>query len=115
MHAVIPKESQDNDEVEEKIKSCEQGEAIKANTQEEKKIEESLYTLRNTSLAALFVVNLLWILVLNTTCIVFVEIHAYIKLFRVKTFELVFLSLYALLLFIQFAAMIIHRITTLTA
>ncbi len=110
-HTVIPKESQDNDEVEEKIKSCEQGEAIKANTQEEKKIEETLYTLRNTSLAALFVVNLLWILLLNT--IEFVEIHAYIKPFRVKTFELVFLSLYALLLFIQFAAMIIHRITTL--
>ena len=78
---------------------------------EEKKIEESLSTLRNTSLAALLVVNLLWILLLYT--IEFVEIHGYIEPFGVKTLELVFLSLYALLLFIQFAAMIIHRIITL--
>ena len=43
----------------------------------------------------------------------FVEIHDYIEPFGVKMLELVFLSLYALLLFIQFVAMIIHRIITM--
>ncbi len=75
---------------------------------EEDHMKKSLLQLRNTSLGVLFIVNIMWFLLLYTVEIA--ELGFFIK--ETRAFQLLFLSVYAFIMVIQFFMMLCHRLIT---
>lgn len=74
-----------------------------------KDIHKSLQSLRNSALAILLLVNLMWIVLLSV--LTFTQLEQY-KI-DPRAFQLLFLAIYGFILLIQFFTMIAHRGVTL--
>ena len=72
-------------------------------------LKKALKTLRNATLAVLLLINIMWIVLLYT--LQFPELQKYNL--PTKAFEILFLAVYALIILVQFGAMIVHRGVTL--
>ena len=82
---------------------------LAASFKSESELKEGLRSLRNITLAALLLINVMWIVLLYT--LQFPELQKYNL--PTKAFEVLFLAVYALIVFVQFCAMIVHRGVTL--
>ena len=82
---------------------------IEASFKSDTELKESLKTLRNATLAVLLLINIMWIVLLYT--LQFPELQKYNL--PSKAFEALFLAVYALIILVQFGAMIVHRGVTL--
>jgi len=80
-----------------------------ANLGKVEELKEKLNSLRNLCLLVLLLVNIMWIVFLYT--LVFPELTDYNLPDR--AFSLLFLSIFSIIILIQFGAMIFHRIETL--
>ena len=74
-----------------------------------KDMKESLRGLRNTILGALFLINIMWIVLLYT--LQFPELEDYGL--DSRAFQLLFLAVYGFIIIVQFITLICHRIVTL--
>ena len=74
-----------------------------------KDLKESLRSLRNQTLALLFLVNILWIILLYT--LEFPELEDYGL--DSRGFQLLFLAVYGFIIIVQFITLLCHRIVTL--
>ena len=82
---------------------------IEAIFKSDAELKEGLKSLRNATLAVLLLVNIMWIVLLYT--LQFPELAEYNL--PTKAFEVIFLAVYALIILVQFCAMIVHRGVTL--
>lgn len=74
-----------------------------------KDIHKSLLSLRNSVLAILLLVNLMWIVLL--TSLMFWELQQYDN--NPRAFQLLYLAVYGFIILVQFFAMLAHRGVTL--
>lgn len=74
-----------------------------------KDLKQSLHSLRNQTLALLFLVNILWIILLYT--LEFPELADYGL--DSRGFQLLFLAVYGFIIIVQFITLLCHRIVTL--
>lgn len=74
-----------------------------------KDLKQSLRSLRNQTLALLFLVNILWIILLYT--LEFPELADYGL--DSRGFQLLFLAVYGFIIIVQFITLLCHRIVTL--
>jgi hypothetical protein len=73
--------------------------------QASKEIGQKLKTLRNSTLALMFLINIMWIILLYT-----VEVPHLVKHdLPERAFHLLFLAVYGFIVLVSFAAMLIHR------
>ena len=72
-------------------------------------LKQSLRSLRNTILALLFLVNIMWIILLYT--LDFPELEDYGL--DSRGFQLLFLAVYGFIIIVQFITLVCHRIVTL--
>ena len=72
-------------------------------------LKQSLRSLRNGTLAVLFLVNIMWIVLLYT--LEFPELEDYGL--ESRGFQLLFLAVYGFIIIVQFLTLICHRIVTL--
>ncbi|KAL5496346.1 hypothetical protein EMCRGX_G012610 [Ephydatia muelleri] len=82
---------------------------IEASFKSDAELKEALKALRNATLAVLLLINIMWIVLLYT--LQFPELVKYNL--PSKAFEALFLAVYALIILVQFGAMIAHRGVTL--
>ena len=82
---------------------------LAASFKSESELKEGLRSLRNITLAVLLLINIMWIVLLYT--LQFPELQKFNL--PTKAFELLFLAVYALIVSVQFCAMILHRGVTL--
>ena len=82
---------------------------IEASFKSDAELKEALKSLRNATLAVLLLINIMWIVLLYT--LQFPELQKYNL--PSKAFEALFLAVYALIILVQFGAMIVHRGVTL--
>ena len=82
---------------------------IEASFKSDAELKEALKALRNATLAVLLLINIMWIVLLYT--LQFPELVKYNL--PSKAFEALFLAVYALIILVQFGAMIVHRGVTL--
>ena len=75
----------------------------------QEKVKKSLRSLRNFSLAVLFFVNIMWVIVMYTVQFPRLELYG----LNDRAFQLLFLAVYSFIIIIQFIAMIFHRVITL--
>ena len=73
--------------------------------QESKEIGQKLKSLRNTTLAIILLVNIMWLVLLFT--VTFPHLEAYGLTDRV--FQLLFLGIYGIIILLSFVAMLLHR------
>ena len=73
--------------------------------QASKEIGQKLKSLRNTTLAIILLVNIMWLVLLYT--VTFPQLEAYGLTDRV--FQLLFLGIYGIIIFLSFVAMLLHR------
>ena len=71
--------------------------------------KKSLRSLRNSFLVALFLVNIMWIIVMYTVKFPQLEIYG----FDARAFQLLFLAVYGFVIILQFIGMVCHRGITL--
>ena len=74
-----------------------------------KDVHKSLESLRNSTLALLLLVNLMWILLLSS--LTFWQLQLYN--IDPRAFQLLFLAVYGIIIIIQFFTMLAHRAVTL--
>ena len=77
--------------------------------QASKDIAQKLKSLRNMILAILLLINIMWIVLLYT--VTFPQLEEYDL--PVKSFQLLFLAVYGLIIFVSFIALLAHRLVML--
>ena len=76
---------------------------------ESKSVQKSLESLRNSTLALLLLVNLMWIVLLSSLTFWQLQIYE----IDPRAFQLLFLAVYGIIIVIQFFTMLAHRAVTL--
>ena len=74
-----------------------------------KDVQKSLESLRNSAMAFMLLINLMWIVLLMSLS--FTQLQTYN--IDPKAFQLIFLAVYGLIMLIQFITMLAHRAVTL--
>ena len=74
-----------------------------------KNVQKSLESLRNSTLAILLLVNLMWIVLLSSLTFWQLELYE----IDPRAFQLLFLAVYGVIIIIQFFTMLAHRAVTL--
>lgn len=74
-----------------------------------KDLKKSLRSLRNTALSVIFLINIMWIALLYSLNFPELEKYGFDK----RGFQLLFLAVYSLIIFVQFIALICHRVVTM--
>ena len=74
-----------------------------------KNLKQSLRSLRNTALSVIFLVNIMWIVLLYSLSFPELEDYGLDK----RGFQLLFLAVYSFIIFVQFVALVCHRVVTL--
>ena len=74
-----------------------------------KSVQKSLESLRNSALAILLLVNLMWIVLLSSLTFWQLELYE----IDPQAFQLLFLAVYGVIIIIQFFSMLAHRAVTL--
>lgn len=82
---------------------------VKVQLTQTEDLKRQLKSVRNTVLAILLLVNLMWIILLYT--LTFPRLSDYDL--PVRAFSLVFLGVYGIIVIVQFLTLIIHRVVTL--
>ena len=72
-------------------------------------VKNSLRSVRNFVLVALFLSNIMWIIVMYTVTFTHLELYG----FDARAFQLLFLAVYGLIVLLQFVGMVCHRGITL--
>lgn len=82
----------------------------KENPSKQEKLSDELRNLRNSVLVGLLLINIIWLILMTT--LVLPQLRAYFVNSHLT--QLLFLSVYLIVLILQFVAMLVHRLITLS-